>query len=251
METLNPMDIDRYITMAEENFSGADGFWDGQESGFIPTSEIDLNSNGFEYASGQTNMVAAKSPTPYMVNCVNTTPNPLTVVLFGMNIYLLTPNFGSAAGVVVTPSQTNVSYLQLLQQSASQPFDTSLIRVFGSSTQQTLQNLTLTSKDANGQECSVPIITQSYFSATQFQNTIVDVPYSVKLDGNTYITFELLGNSSATVTLFPSTKINPARGLVDSSPRQAYGAPAVPMAFPTFTGIPVRPKRYMVEAQNK
>ena len=276
---LSPMDIDSYIMSAEENFSGADGVPEfyGYDGGRMPypsqgaapavyapngygayannapyldvaTYGVDAGMGGYYGAEGDARVamppvgapvVPAKTPTPYQVNVVNTTPNPLTVVLFGMNTYLLTPNFGTATGVIVAPAQNNVSYLELLQQSASQPFETSLIRVQTNVASQLTQILTVTSKDANGQLLQIPIITQSYFSANQFQSTILDIPYPVKIDGNTNISFTILGNTTATYTFFPAEKVNQARVLGGASPQQLYSAPSVPLAVPMFTSRPV------------
>jgi hypothetical protein len=257
----NSMNIDRYISMAEENFSGFDGYSPFPEGTLDLSMEGEYGANGdyyyanggdemggYSYANGVAPMaaaprVAAKQPTPYQVNVTNTTPNPLTVVLFGLNTFLLTPNFGTSVGVIVTPAQVNVSYLELLNQSASQPFETSLIRIQTSSPSQLTQILTVTSKDANGQLCQIPIITQSYFSANQFQSTILDVPYPVKIDGNTYVTFSILGNTTATYTFFPSEKINQSRILGSGSSLQQYSAPAVPVAVPMFSARPIGIRR--------
>jgi len=249
----NSMNIDRYISMAEENFSGMDGYSPFPPNTLDLSMEGEYGANGdYYYADGDyletqsyanaapmAARVPAKQPTPYQVNVTNTTPNPLTVVLFGLNTYLLTPNFGTSVGVIVTPAQVNVSYLELLNQSASQPFETSLIRIQTSSPSQLTQILTVTSKDANGQLCQIPIITQSYFSANQFQSTILDVPYPVKIDGNTYVTFSILGNTTATYTFFPAEKINQSRILGNGSSLQQYSAPAVPVAVPMFSARPI------------
>ena len=255
----NSMNIDRYISMAEENFSGMDGYSPFPPNTLDLSMEGEYGANGdYYYADGDyldeqaygnangmmprmaaPRPVAAKQPTPYQVNVTNTTPNPLTVVLFGLNTFLLTPNFGTSVGVIVTPAQVNVSYLELLNQSASQPFETSLIRIQTSSPSQLTQILTVTSKDANGQLCQIPIITQSYFSANQFQSTILDVPYPVKIDGNTYVTFSILGNTTATYTFFPAEKINQSRILGNGSSLQQYSAPAVPVAVPMFSARPI------------
>jgi hypothetical protein len=257
----NKLNIDAYLNMAEQKFSNFDadmvnqgmemyGFTNSANqladprfanfAGLAPSAGRMYSTNwagrNMVYGAdgGQGAVVPAKQPTPYQVNVTNTTPNPLTVVLFGLNTYLLTPNFGTSVGVTVTPAQSNVSYLELLQQSASNPFSTSLIRIQTSNPSQITQILTLTSKDANGQLCQIPIITQSYFSANQFQSTILDVPYPVKIDGNTYLTFPILGNTTATYTFFPAEKINPARNLGGGDQQQLYSAPSVPVAVPMF-----------------
>jgi hypothetical protein len=293
----NAMNIDRYIAMAEENFSGANGYQDPNLANLDLSFEGEFGADGdyydadgdymdadgyydadgdymdadgdYSYAaatprSGHTwrpapsrpmaapaqRRVAAKQPTPYQVNVSNTTAGTLTVVLFGLNTYLLDPNFGSSTGVTVTPAQVSVTYLELLNQSASQPFETSLIRIQTSTASQLTQILTVVSKDANGQLCQIPVITQSYFSANQFQSTILDVPYPVKIDGNTYVTFPILGNTTATYTFFPAEKINTSRVLGGGSELQQYSAPAVPVAVPMFSARPVgmKPRPKMIRA---
>jgi hypothetical protein len=243
----NQMDIERYLSNAEGKFSNAIGydldlnFYGGGGD----TAPFYSGANGNAYRSqsgmgyysnqvGGATAVPAKQPTPYQVNVTNTTAGTLTVNLFGLNSFLLTANFGSSTGVTVTPAQSNVSYLELLQQSASQPFETSLIRVQTSNASQITQILTLTSKDANGQLCQIPIITQSYFSANQFQSTILDIPYPVKIDGNTFLTFPILANTTATYTFFPAEKVNVARNLNGQDQQQVYANPAVPVAVPMF-----------------
>jgi hypothetical protein len=264
----NLMNIDRYIKGAESNFSNLIGneldlnFYGGpgsmdtpsmnpsavQPYGGSPYYGMYANARGASMYSrvdgGQPTYapnvaIPAKQPTPYQVNVTNTTAGTLTVVLFGLNSYLLTANFGSSTGVTVTPAQANVSYLELLQQSASQPFETSLVRIQTSNSAQLTQILTLTSKDANGQSCTIPIITQSYFSANQFQSTILDVPYPVKIDGNTYLTFPILASTTATYTFFPAEKVNPARNLNGQDQQQVYANPVVPVAVPMFAPAPL------------
>lgn len=273
----NKMNIDSYLARAEANFSNAIGSEEldlgygfygdngnllepssgmyGSMQGAIPANYVAPQYYGVD--AGQpviapSRAIPAKQPTPYQVNVTNTTAGTLTVTLFGLNTYLLTPNFGTSVGVTVTPAQSNVSYLELLQQSASQPFETSLIRIQTSNPSQITQILTLTSKDANGQLCQIPIITQSYFSANQFQSTILDVPYPVKIDGSTYLTFPILGNTTATYTFFPAEKVNIARNLGGGSQQQVYSAPAVPVAVPMFAAAKVgaRP-RLMIDPANR
>ena len=233
-------DIDAYLRNAEENFSGFDGDedydieWDAADGGVYDWYEgVYANAGGGAAPSN------AKPPSPYQVTVQNTTGSNLTVVLFGRNQFLLEPNFGSATGLLVTPAQSNVSYAQLLQQSASQPFETSLVRVQSSNTTQVTQILTLTVTDANGQSATQPIINQSYFSAYQQQSGIIDIPFQMKIDGNTSITSIIFGTTTVTYTFFPAEKVNVAKGLSGNRPVTNYGNPQVNiggMSFPTGRG---------------
>ena len=240
----NNFNIDRYLDEAEERFSG---FYGDDYDDFVG-DDFDLfegEDDLMEYSNatgGGINML--KTPAPYQVLVQNTTAGSLNLVLFGYNQFLLSTNFGSSVGLVVTPAQSNVSYLQLLTQSASQPFETSLIRVQSSNATQVTQIITVTVTDANGQSATLPIITQSYFSSYQQQSGILDVPYQVKIDGHTSLTSVILSNTTVTYTFFPAEKVNVAKGLGGQGAVQVYGNPQVNLGGMTFPKRPVmaRPK---------
>lgn len=225
--------LQSYLHEAEERFSAFDGEdmdFDGEDLEFEGDDFEDFYGDEYLEAAG----AKASSPSPYQISITNSTAGQLTAIIFGYNKYLLSTNFGSAVGIEVVPSQANVSYLELLQQSASQPFETSLIRIQSSNTTQVTQIINVVNKDANGQECTIPVITQSYFSANQFQSGIIDVPYSLKIDGNAYLQYPVLANTTVVMTFFPKEKINPARNLGGKSQTKVYGSPAVAIGIPTM-----------------
>jgi len=225
-------DIDSYLSEAEERFSGFDGFGDDYDDLYLD----DVDNWSMAEGGG---MDMLKSPSPYQITVINTTAGTLTVVMFGKNQFLLSPNFGSALGLTVTPSQANVSYLELLQQSSDQPFETSLLRIQSSNASQVTQILTITVKDANGQSATLPLITQSYFSSYQQQSGILDIPYNLKIDGNTNITSPVLASTTVTYTFFPAEKVNVSKGLAGKQPVQVYGNPQVNLGGMTFPKRPM------------
>lgn len=231
MEDFN---IDRYLDDVEERFSGFDGM---DEDDYLMDDMTDEYDDWSMATGGGVDML--KSPSPYQITVTNTTSGTLTCVLFGKNQYLLSTNFGSDAGLTVTPAQSNVTYLELLQQSADQPFETSLLRVQSSNATQVTQILTVSVKDANGQAATLPIITQSYFSSYQQQSGILDVPYNLKVDGNTSVTSPILANTTVTYTFFPAEKVSVSKGLAGKKPVQIYGNPQVNLGGMTF---PKRPQ---------
>jgi hypothetical protein len=208
--------FDGYLRESQERFNSMNA------SEFFPA-----NGGRMFFADG--GAAPAVAPSPYQITYDNSVASALTAVAFGLNKYLLTTNFGTTPGITVTPSQTNISYLMLLQQSASQPFETSLVRVESANTTQVTQVLNVTKVDASGQELTTPVITQSYKSAYQFQSTLIDVPVKLFIDGNTYVTFTVLASSSVTLTFFPAVKVNTAQALADMSPVKVYGNPQVNM----------------------
>lgn len=236
----NNFNIEKYLNEAEERFSGFYGEdyddFNGDDFDLFEGDGDDLYSYSNAQGGG---MDMLKSPAPYQLTVVNTTAGNLTMVIFGNNANLLSTNFGSSVGLAITPAQTNITYLQLLQQSASQPFETSLIRVQSTNSSQVTQILTVTVSDANGQSATLPIITQSYFSSYQQQSGILDVPYQLKIDGNTSITSTILANTTVTFTFFPAEKVNTAKGLAGQGAVQVYGNPQVNLGGMTF---PKRPQ---------
>ncbi len=244
----NNFNIDRYLDEAEQRFSG---FYGDDYDDFIGDDfdlfEGDEELMQYSNATGG-GMDMLKTPAPYQVLVNNTTAGNLTLVMFGYNQFLLSTNFGSSVGLSVTPAQTNVSYLQLLTQSSSQPFETSLIRIQSANTTQVTQIITISVSDANGQSATLPIITQSYFSSYQQQSGILDVPYSVKIDANTSLTSTILAGALVTYTFFPAEKVDTARALNGKNAKAVYGNPQVNLGGMTFpkramASAPARPKR--------
>jgi hypothetical protein len=219
------LNIQASLREAEQRFSSFDGNQADEAYDFGSAMEGEFDE--YEDFSGAGGAEAVKSPAPYQVNVVNTTAGTLNAVLFGRNQFLLVANFGSDAGVTVTPSQANVTYVELLQQSAEQPFETSLLRVQSATANQVTQPLSITYKDASGQQATYDLITQSYFSAYQQQATIIDIPYRMRIDGNMNVQFSVLAGATVTITLFPAEKVNVSRGLAGRSGVQAYGTPQV------------------------
>lgn len=244
----NNFNIDRYLDEAEQRFSGfyGDDYDDFIGDDFDLFEGEDEELMQYSNATGR-GMNMLKTPAPYQVLVNNTTAGNLTLVMFGYNQFLLSTNFGSSVGLSVTPAQTNVSYLQLLTQSSSQPFETSLIRIQSANTTQVTQIITISVSDANGQSATLPIITQSYFSSYQQQSGILDVPYSVKIDANTSLTSTILPSTLVTYTFFPAEKVNVAKGLGGEGAVQVYGNPQVNLGGMSFPKKPAiaqgRPRR--------
>jgi len=233
---MKKFNIDNYLSEAEERFSGVDGREDAWTAGGDTFSGMDRSYGEDNYyadgaraqAPAPAVAVSAKPPIPYQVIVQNTTASNGTAVIFGKNKWLLTSNFGSSAGVTVTPSQSNISYLQLLQQSADQPFETQLIKVSSDNTSQIDQSFTTTTFDANGQEATTPLITDAYVSAYQNQDKRVELPVKLRIDGNTYLSFTILATTIATITIFPAVKVNQAQQVVGNSAVRNYGRADVP-----------------------
>lgn len=129
----------------------------------------------------------------------------LTTTLFGMNQFLLTPNFGSATDIKVNPSRPDICYLEYLQQSASQPFKIDFIHFECENTKQLNEIFTYATRDANGQKLEVPVILQSYrkFNDDNSKELIV---YDKKvIDGNAYYQFNVLPSTKLKIKIYGKT----------------------------------------------
>ncbi len=146
---------------------------------------------------------------PYCVEVENKTDEVLNAVVFGYNDFSSCPNYGSDIGVTVSVPFTNVSYFKLLSQSVYKPFDLGYIRITSTKSEHVTPILEITSSDANGCSCFIPIKTMDYFSPSQFQSVIIDVfrdDYPIKIDGGTCISFKSPANSKICFSFFPKRK---------------------------------------------
>ena len=129
------------------------------------------------------------------------------VIVYGNNQYLLSTNFGSDAPIQVTPSMSYVSYIQSLQQSAYEPFQINLIRITGK-VKNIKQAITVTSADANGCSCAIPILVKNwmaeYGDEDMEKEVSVDVDFKVNIDGNTKLEFLAEPNSEIQWNIFHS-----------------------------------------------
>lgn len=153
------------------------------------------------------------SSTPYQLDIINKTDEPKIANLFGFNKNYdkRDSNFSSEEGIEIHPSQYNVSYSELLAQTALQPFKTSLIRIYAKTEEQVKQIITIKCVDANGQTVTIPLITESYWSENQPQKNIIDIPYCYNQDANTELFIKILPKERVVITLFPDEKINTSR----------------------------------------
>lgn len=134
-----------------------------------------------------------------------------TAVLFGNNSHLLTANYGSDIGITVVPQQTNVSYLEVLQQSSHQPFVTRIISFRGKIDVIRDIVLTYTQRDANGNSHQYPIGIEGLMDKDKVDindtenDQTVDIKIKEVIDGNSKISFELKPESKVYINIFFNT----------------------------------------------
>lgn len=155
-----------------------------------------------------------RTPSPYCIRITNDYDEPKTCTLFGLGEYLMTKNFGSTEGLKVESECSNISYLFMLIQSALKPFETSLMVIRSKNKSQISNIITISSKDACGQMCQIPLITESYVSPLnepQGDTYSVEIPHRLRVDFSTDLRFTVLPKTQLSFILYPESKIDITR----------------------------------------
>ncbi len=224
--------IQRYLQMANrsvnEQFVGVDGFTDD-----------DLQFTGwdsFANAEGDAAPAAMAAPAvmrsqPYIITVSNASNAAVSVDVFGAYVYLNNAGFSSGTltvnNVTITSNLSNVTYYNLLNQSAYSPFTigSTLISSVNGTTSQVLQPITLTTQDANGNQ-AVKILTP-VIDPYQNQSGVIDLKQPFRVDGFTKLTFTMFASTSVQFQFYPSDTINVARGLAGNPVSKQYGSPKI------------------------
>jgi hypothetical protein len=199
LKRLSMNTVEKYDRVANNNedFVGFDSFEDlGDE---------------FSMASGT---VASRSTEPYVLNIANAGGATETAIIFGRNRFVGQPNFGSGANITISMGVASVPYEQLLQQSASEPFEIVKVRLSSSSSTQLDQSMTFVKTDSNGQSAETPITVTSYLSPDQFQSTLRDIDFRMQIDGNSHVAYPVLAGQSVTMSVYIQAKVNIAKPLI-------------------------------------
>ena len=151
---------------------------------------------------------------PYVIEIKNTnatTENDL--ILFDAFKNLSATNFGLPVGVEVSSKMSNVSYNQLLFQSMSMPFMSSMTYLAADSSSQVMATFSIKTKDANGNMQSIPC--SPTISPYQSQSNVVQANYDYLVNGNTqYIISKMEAGEVLSIYIYPSQVSNLSRFLV-------------------------------------
>jgi len=191
-----------------ERMSGFDSYdeMDGHDLSYFDDGDSSFDGDSFDYAGGAPN---ASSPVsdPYVIQYVNGNAFDVTAILFGYNDYFGAVNYGNPAGVTITNLQGG-TYGRLIAQSNNKFFKIGKWRFQSASASQLSQTLQLTHVDANGKQYITPLNLSIMRDAYQQQNDILDVTKPVTVDGNTYITFNLVALATIVISMFPVSVIS-------------------------------------------
>ena len=239
---MNSIEKELYGFMGDaERMSGFDSYdsYDGDDSSFDGDDFSYFEDDAMSYASGQKAQAVSD---PYVIQYENTTLGTLTAVMFGYNDFFGSATYGNPVGITVTNLQGG-TYSRLLAQSNNKFFKIGKWRFQSANTSQLSQTLTLTHYDANGKQYSTPLNLSIMRDAYQFQNDNLDVTKPVTVDGNTQITFPLLGATIFVISIFPVEVISGKAVLNGGSSLNSARAPRLsgknvaPVIIQTTQGV--------------
>jgi hypothetical protein len=161
-----------------------------------------FDNDNFSYASGGSANVGVSDP--YVIQYYNSSSATVTAILFGYNDYFGVTNYGNSTSpyVAITNLQGG-TYGRLIAQSNNKFFKIGKWRFQSSTASQLQQTLSINHVDANGKVQTVPLNLSIMRDAYQQQSDIIDVTRPVSVDGNTYITFTLIGSATLVISMFP------------------------------------------------
>lgn len=182
------------------------------------------NGELYDYAEGAPESeVKLYQADPYQVVVENTdAARVLKAVLFGNDKFLLNPNFGSDAGIVITIGQPGVEYVELLQQSSTKPFATQFMRIESANQLQVTKFITVNQKDANGNWFKRPLNMQQFKSAYQQDKNMLDAPINEEVNGSTYWEIDVEPGTRVFYTIFPLYKVDTSAALRGNEPIKTY-----------------------------
>jgi hypothetical protein len=167
---------------------------------------------------------------PYIFTISNSAGSLANAILFGSNIYLGSANYGSDAGITITPAN-GVTYYQVLQNIKEHPVEFLSCRISCSVSTQLDQSMTAYYTDINGRGYYDPIPLSSFRNSFQQATDLVDFEYALKADGNSYIKLPIVGTSQGTttvvLTLYPNKMFDGGASFVNAPVTKVYDTPVL------------------------
>ncbi len=220
--------VRKYLASAQRNamesFANADGFIDN-----------DLSFTGddfFRNANGDMGGGSAPTSQPYIVDITSTSGSAVpNFELLGSYEYINNAGFTAAGNLVIgsitiSSGISDITYREMLYQFMNQPYSVGLTYIQSTISAQTLETISVNTKDANGnlaQKTLVPTI-----DPYQQQTNIIAMKYAYRIDGFTKLIIrQILANSVLKLYFYPADNINLARALGGNSVAKQFGSPNV------------------------
>lgn len=174
-----------------------------------------FDGDEMSFASGKTKSKVKADP--YVLQYTNySSTTARTAYIFGYNDFFGTANFGNyqAAGTWSNTTDVGVvnlqggTYSRLISQSNSSPFTISRWRFQSTTTGQLSVTMTVNYYNGNGALSTYPINLSIQRDMYAMQSDIVEFDKAVYIDGNTYLSFNLLASAVVTISMYPTTIID-------------------------------------------
>jgi hypothetical protein len=229
-----------------EKFSGYDGdemsYFDDMDS-FDGDNMSYADGDSYDYASGGNRAVQVSDP--YVISFENTALTTLTAILFGYNDYYNATNYGNNTAIIITNVQTGTTagYGRMIAQSNNKFFKIGKWRFQCGNLAQLQVTLNIYHVDANGKQYITPLNLSIMRDAYQQQSDIIDVTKQVTIDGNTFLTFPLLGQATLTISMFPvevisgKAKLNGGTSLNSAIAPRLSGKNVAPVIIQTSQNV--------------
>lgn len=129
--------------------------------------------------------------------------------------------------ITIASATPGITYRDLLYQTLTQVFSVGSTYLSCSNvTAQILQAYTVTTRDSNGTQYSVPIKPKK--DPNQNQNDVIYDTTVYRIDGFTALTFaNILPNAVLSIDWYPQDNVNPGRMLSGQNPGRSYGSPGI------------------------
>lgn len=137
----------------------------------------------------------------YQLEINNPTNEEQDVVLFGMNKYLLKPNFGSNHKVIIKPSK-NKEYLDILNKSALNPCDINIIRVLTDNDMQNKNDIILEILHTTKKPEYKKVYTNGSIKFNDYNKKCFDIDCKITISGNTALKFKISPKTKIVCTFF-------------------------------------------------
>lgn len=130
----------------------------------------------------------------------NNSTEQKSVSLFGYNDFKDHDNYGSDEEVSITTDNRDITYSEFFKNLENKEFVIDGIKIISFNKRQITQVISVRNKDGNGDVIWMPIIIQSYISANQINNNVIDVnSFEIKAHNDMWMQFPILGNTEVTM----------------------------------------------------
>lgn len=225
-----------------ERMSGYDGL-EGDMSYF---EDFDGDNMDFDESDNFYSVQGAKPQIisdPYVVSFYNTDiANPHLAILFGYNDNFNAVNYGNDPAVTITNLQGG-TYGRLIAQSNNKNFQIGKWRFQSTAAGQLQVTVNINHVDANGKSYTTPLNLSIMRDAYQMQSDLVDIQKPVTIDGNTFLTFNLLSLATMTISMFPiqiisgKARLNGGNSINASTAPRLSGKNVAPVIIQTSQGV--------------